>query len=96
MDMSINTLRLEVRLVRGLGLSYTRVKSASSTGALSLFRLVSLRFSAEVHILTLRRCSGRNLGYTKRDEKRSPTTDECLRFTSGQLQLPQSTHGLRN
>ena len=31
MDMLINTMYLELQLVRGLGLGYTRVKSASST-----------------------------------------------------------------
>ena len=38
----VNTLRLELRPVRGRGLGYTRVKSVSSTDAVSLFRLVSL------------------------------------------------------
>ena len=33
----VNTLRLELRLVRGLGLGYTRVRIAPSADAVSLF-----------------------------------------------------------
>ena len=53
----VNTLRLALRLVRGLEVGYIVVKSASSTGTVSLVTLVSLRFSAEVHTSTSRRCS---------------------------------------
>ena len=90
----VNTLRLELRLVRGSGLGYTRVNGASATDAVSFFRLVSLGFIAEVHTSTLRRCNDGNLGYTKRDNKRSPS--ERVRYTSGQLQFPTSNHGPRN
>ena len=47
-------LLLGLLIVRGLGLGYVVVKSASSTDAVSLFRLVFLWLSAEVRISTLR------------------------------------------
>ena len=46
----INTLRLELRLVRGLGLANTTVKSVPSTDAVSLFRSGSFWFLAEAHV----------------------------------------------
>ena len=60
----VNTLRLELGLVREWGLS---------TDAVYAFRSVSRWFSAELHLSTLKRCSDLSLGYTKRHKKRSPT-----------------------
>ena len=80
---------VELRLVRGLGLANTRVKSASSIDVVSLFRSVSLWFSAEVHTSTMRRCSDRNLGYAKRD-KNDPQLNACTSL-AGSYSYPQAT-----
>ena len=54
-----------------LGLTNTRVKSASSADAVSLFRSVLLLvLSRGPHLDFLRRCSDQNLGYTTTRKKK--------------------------
>ena len=59
------------------------------TDAISLVRLSSLWFSAEVHTSTLRRSSGRNFGYTKRN-KNDPQL-KVYTSVAGKYSSPQAT-----
>ena len=90
-----NTLRFELRLVRGLGFGYIMLKSVSSTDrCCEPLQIGFLQDLSRGPHLDFEALQWLEFGVHKRDKKRPPT--ERVHFTSGQLQLPTSNHDPRN